>query len=487
MRKRLAALFAFVLMLVCHLRRTPAPLRLVDAGDGRTAVPSRAVARLGRELVLLRRVVLYRDSFHIFVSREQWREVRAALRVEQPPEAIASCIAHAERRPPELPPPGMGPATCPKVFVNGSVMYVLSALRMQRAPQPGVRPITRVRVVHSARQEWLRAHCSAGERAAPRIAAALVVSARYNCLGPSASSFGEWLNEVFMATYWTLAFVVPKLAPDVATQPFDVILDQPQCGTAPARPWAPAGWSVALWPRSHWSGRAWHIRSVPECTHIGHAVVGISRSLSFYGYAARTETNHTVRQVLDRLRRDIGAASATDARALPHSGDRGGSRSLRLLWLRRRGRRMLDEPSTRLLHTIALGLGVQIMMPPSGISLVDLAALFDAADMVFFVHGADGANLVLLRPGTVVLQFCPCGYDVAGSCGERHHFAQLTTRAGGHYLGVHGSSDNATEALRRSCNESAPRWARNNVSISVALMTDILQRATRQSLGAGRG
>ena len=70
-----------------------------------------------------------------------------------------------------------------------------------------------------------------------------------------------------------------------------------------------------------------------------------------------------------------------------------------------------------------------------------------------------------MRPCTVVVQLCPCGYE---QCKE-HYYSAMVSLAGGVYLGVDLAAEEDLE-LRQRCANSSRQWLTNEVDASRGML-----------------
>ena len=150
----------------------------------------------------------------------------------------------------------------------------------------------------------------------------------------------------------------------------------------------------------------------------------------------------------------------------------------RLLWLRREGRRGITQEAADHLTAAALDVRVEVRELRFNKTLHNLDRELEDAEIIFFVHGADAANLVLMRPCTVVVQLCPCGYGKNGAIGEQcrsHYYGSMTMLAGGLYYGVNNSWDD-DPSVRAHC-ASRASWVTSMMHISAALIGKMMRRA----------
>jgi len=143
-----------------------------------------------------------------------------------------------------------------------------------------------------------------------------------------------------------------------------------------------------------------------------------------------------------------------------------------LLWLRREGRRGLSAAAEGHLREAATQVKLDVEELRDNKTLPNLNAALERSEVVIFVHGADGANLMLMRPCTVVVQLCPCGYE---RC-QDHYFSSVVVMGGGVYYGVDLGADD-DPAVQRHCRTAAASWVNGEVVASRALMHSVLRRA----------
>ena len=144
----------------------------------------------------------------------------------------------------------------------------------------------------------------------------------------------------------------------------------------------------------------------------------------------------------------------------------------KLLWLRREGRRGLSAAAEGHLREAATQVKLDVEELRDNKTLPNLNAALERSEVVIFVHGADGANLMLMRPCTVVVQLCPCGYE---RC-QDHYFSSVVVMGGGVYYGVDLGADD-DPAVQRHCRTAAASWVNGEVVASRALMHSVLRRA----------
>ena len=145
--------------------------------------------------------------------------------------------------------------------------------------------------------------------------------------------------------------------------------------------------------------------------------------------------------------------------------------SRKMLFLRRNGRRALVSSSVTAIrqHAASFRLSVHELIRDKSVGA--LGRGLGDAEIVLFVHGADGANLLLMRPCTVVVQLCPCGYH--WSC-VHHYYSNMVTMNGGVYLGVDLSEDESLPCDGRGTNGS---WVSSSTKASEGLLRRVLRRA----------
>ena len=143
-----------------------------------------------------------------------------------------------------------------------------------------------------------------------------------------------------------------------------------------------------------------------------------------------------------------------------------------MLWLKRSRRRFMANESSLL--SAAHSAGLDVIWPRGG-KLGELLALLGQADIVFLPHGADGANLVMMQPCTLVVQLCPCGYQDSGGC-RNHYFGNLVQNLGGSYLAAHLRQDQ-DPVSQRECEAGAKNWPSATMFASEPFLTALFARA----------
>ena len=365
------------------------------------------------------------------------------------------------------------PTRCPPIFgADNRTLFVQSGLSLQQSWQPGTRPISSIRLLQD--KDFDRLLCKRCKKTV-RVRDALVFGARYNCPTLYGGSFWEWLNEVFMPGYHMHHYSWKRWMPE-RSAPM-VLFEQKgmrRCPRSTEHGRLASGWTFETWGGT---GLRMLPRKSGTCVRVNNAIVGISRAADLTikrdaaGAALLAAEAHALQTQLANETRAHWSGSSVWAQA----ARRAPSKPHTLLWLKRSRRRAFANDTAVVAAAHAVGLDV--VRPKSGL-LGERLALLKQTDIVFLPHGADGGNLLLMQPCTLVVQLCPCGYRDSDGCGQ-HYFGNLVSHLGGWYIGAHLQQDD-DPASQRGCVEARKKWNNATMFASSPFLVSLFARARRE-------